>query len=93
MPDIDLRIPLPLAEGAVLRASPMWHILWQARRQIFDHPTYHHILETSPFESVHTLSDLPGLTMSYNGIDVPLSKEVIRWFNHFFPIDGGFAQV
>lgn len=87
VPNVDLRIPLPLAEGSVLRASPMWHILWQARRQIFDHPTYHHILQTSPFESVQTLSDLPGLKMSFNGIEVPISKEVIRWFHHFFPID------
>lgn len=85
--DPDVRIPIPLADGAVLRASPMWHILWQARRQIYDHPTYHNMLLTNPFDSVQTLGDLPHLTMSYNGVDVPLSKELIRWFHHFFPIE------
>jgi len=64
----------------------MWHILWQARQQILEHPSYNRILDDDPFASVATLDDLPRLTTSFNGIEVPLSKELIRWFHHFFPV-------
>ena len=77
--------------GAQLLRDEAWCVLHQARMQILAHPTYRTVLAQDPLDGVTSLEQLPQLTVQHRSLEVPISKEMIRWFHHFFPLEESVA--
>ena len=74
----------PTTQVPVFR-NHVWDVLDSARKQVCSHPSYASLFHTDPFADVRVIDDLPNITTRFHGMDVPISKELLRWFHYFFP--------
>jgi len=76
---------IPSGVAPAVYRDAVWDVLSAARYEIASHPQYARLLHQNPFSDLHTIDDLPGLTLYFNGLNVPIAKLLVQWFHYFFP--------